>query len=249
MDRAQRMQLANDLSTAFREQHGEHIVAVGIRGSVARQEDNEFSNLNLVVVTDRPGVGASRSLLLGPTAVDVYVVDRESYLIDAATVGPWWPIRADQFTHSKPIHDPHDFYRDLRKTYESYVEGAPAEEFLRAEAANVVQAVTWAYKARSRISMAEGMSRIAIAESALRAVLALGLRARFVFKNPAHAFMMAGQLPGSPPRFTDSLNSALLAGSDTKEAVAALEDAIEAMLEAAVRNEVPISAEGPRDFV
>jgi kanamycin nucleotidyltransferase len=249
MDHAERMRIAKELSEGFIGRYGDQILATGIRGSVARNEDDEYSNLNMVVVTNDPGTSSSKSLLLGPVAVDVYVVDRAAYLEDAATVGPWWPIRADQFTHSMAIHDPADFYRDLRVTYERFVEQAADQDFLRAEAANVVQAVTWAYKARSRAGHTEGMSRIAIAESTLRAILALGLRARFIFKNLTHAFRLAGDLPGSPPRFKSSIEKALLAGSDTIEAVSALEDAIESLLEAAMANGVPITAEGIDEFL
>jgi len=249
MDHAQRLGLAKEISEEFIGRFGDQIVATGIRGSVARSEDDEYSNLNMVVVTQDPGTGSSKSLLLGPVAVDVFVVDRDAYLVDAATVGPWWPIRADQFTHSMALHDPTDFYRELRVTYERFVEQVADQDFLRAEAANVVQAVTWAYKARSRAGHTEGMSRIAIAESALRAILALGLRARFIFKNLTHAFRLAGDLPGSPPRFKASIEKALLAGSDTIEAVTALEDAIESLLERAIANGVPITAEGVDAFL
>jgi len=247
MDRGQRVQLAKDLSSGFLERYGDAIVATGMRGSVARGEDGENSNLNMVVVTKEPGVASSRSLLFGPIAVEAFVVDRDAYLVDAATIGPWWPVRADQFTHSTGLHDPDEFYRDLRTTYDTFVEQASPEEFLRAESANIVQAVTWAYKARS--GGGAEMSHLAIAESGLRAILALGLRARFVFKNLPHAFRMAGQLPGAPPRFASSLNKALASTTDTGEAVTALEDAIEAMLEVAVANGVPISAEGAQDFL
>src|SRR5438477_60862 len=76
MDRGERLDLAKELSNSFIERHGEHIVATGIRGSVARQEDVEQSNLNLVVVTTSPEVAVSRALLYGPIAVEVYVVDQ-----------------------------------------------------------------------------------------------------------------------------------------------------------------------------
>src|SRR2546421_5232701 len=101
------------------------------------------------------------------------------------------------------------------------------DDFLRAESANIVQAVTWAYKARAAAGNSDEMARVAIAEAALRAVLAMGLRARFVFKNVSHALRTASQLPGAPEGFAPAMATALGAGADTHNAVDAMERAIE----------------------
>jgi hypothetical protein len=249
MDRGERIQLARDLSDAFIQRHGDSIVATGIRGSVARQEDVEQSNLNMVVVTDAPGVAVPRALLYGPIAVELYAVDQKAYLEDARIVGPWWPVRADQFTHHMALHDPNDFWRDLRTVFEEAMSSQSDDEFLRAETANIAQAVSWAYKARAAGGNSEEMARLAIAETALRAVLAMGLRARFVFKNVAHALRFAPQLPGAPSAFGPAMQKALASGVETHEAISAIEDAIEALLELAVSNQVPVIAEGPADFL
>ncbi|TMK80728.1 MAG: hypothetical protein E6G46_08945 [Actinobacteria bacterium] len=244
MDRAERIQLARDVSDAFIERHGEAILATGIRGSVARQEDVEQSNLNMVVVTS-----VSRALLYGPIVVELYAVDDKAYLEDAHIVGPWWPVRADQFSHHLALHDPNEFWHSLRAAYEEAMTAQPDDEFLRAETANIAQAVSWAYKARAAAGNSDEMARLAIAEAALRAVLAMGLRARFVFKNVGHALRFAPQLPGAPAGFGPAMQRALASGMETDEAIGAIEDAIEALLEAAVANNVPVIAEGAADFL
>jgi hypothetical protein len=249
MDREQRVGLAKELSTAFIERHGNAIVATGIRGSVARQEDVEQSNLNMVVVTTSPDVSVSRALLYGPIAVELYVVDSGAYLEDAHIVGPWWPVRADQFSHHIALHDPDEFWHELRNAYNDAMTSRSDDDFLRAESANIVQAVSWAYKARAAAGNSDEMARLAIAEAALRAVLAMGLRARFVFKNLAHALRFAPQLPGAPPAFGPAMQKALAGGVDTTEAIGSIEDAIEALLEAAVANNVPVIAESATDFL
>src|SRR5205823_5621526 len=84
---------------------------------------------------------------------------------------------------------------------------------LRAETANIAQAVSWAYKARAAAGNSDEMARLAIAEGALRAVLAMGLRARFVFKNVGHALRFAPQLPGAPAGFGPAMQRALASGA------------------------------------
>jgi len=249
MDRGERVQLARDLSTAFVDRYGESIVATGIRGSVARQEDVEQSNLNMVVVTAAPDVAVSRALLFGPIAVELFVIDEQAYLEDARIVGPWWPVRADQFAHHIALHDPNEFWRELRRVYEEAVSSQRDDDFLRAESANIVQAVTWAYKARAAIGNSDEMARLAIAEAALRAVLAMGLRARFVFKNVSHALRAAPQLPGAPSAFGPAMLKALGTGTETHDAVDAMEEAIESLLEVALQNQVHVIAETPADFL
>jgi len=250
MEREERIQLAKDISAAFIERHGEAVVATGIRGSVARLEDVEQSNLNVVIVTTSPEpAGAPRSLLHGPIAVECYVVGENAYRDEARMIGPWWPVRADQFVHYMPLHDPTEFWNGLRRVYEKAIEEAPADAFVRAETANIVQAVSWAYKARAAARSAPQMAELAIAEAALRAVLAIGLRARFAFKNVSHALQFAPSLPGAPPSFGAALQRALSSQLDTEEAVSALEDAIEGLLNAAMQNNVPVVAEGVNEFL
>lgn len=250
MEREERIQLAKDISTAFIERYGDEIVATGIRGSVARHEDVEQSNLNMVVVTtSQEPAGAPRSLLHGPIAVECYVVGENAYRDEARMIGPWWPVRADQFVHHTPLHDPSEFWNGLRRVYENAIQQAPDESFIRAETANIVQAVSWAYKARAAARTAPEMAQLAIAESALRAVLAIGLRSRFVFKNVSHALRFAPQLPGSPESFGPALRNALSSQLSTEEAVGALEDAIERLLNAAMSNQVPVVAEGASEFL
>ena len=249
MDRGERVDLAKELSNTFIERYGDNVVATGIRGSVARQEDVEQSNLNMVVVTTSPEVAVSRALLFGPIAVELFVVDLNAYLDDARIIGPWWPVRADQFTHHIPLHDPNEFWKSLRKAFEETMEAQPDDEFLRAETANIVQAVSWAYKARAASGNSDEMARLAIAEAALRAVLAMGLRARFVFKNAAHAFRFAPQLPGAPQAFGPAMQKALSSSLPLPDAIGAMEDAVEALLEGAMANNVPVVAETAADFL
>src|SRR6266511_3192265 len=99
MDRSERIKIAKDLSAGFVGRFGEQIVATGVRGSVAREEDKEHSDVDMVVVTAEPGLVGSRSLLLGPIAVEVMAIDREGYFREAKIIGPWWPILADQYVH------------------------------------------------------------------------------------------------------------------------------------------------------
>ncbi|MGZ4120128.1 MAG: hypothetical protein ACXVQY_11980 [Actinomycetota bacterium] len=249
MDRAQRVELAKELSETFVARYGDGIVATGIRGSVARQEDTEQSNLNFVVVAAEPGMIASRALLYGPIAVELFAIDSKGYLEDARIIGPWWPVRADQFVHRTPLHDPNQFWQELRNAYNDAVAAARDEDFLRAEAANIVQAVTWAYKARGATGNSEAMARLSIAEAALRAVLAAGLRAHFAFKNIAHALRLGPQLPNMPEHFGLGLQKALSSGTETTDAVTAIEGAVEALLELAVEHHVPIIAEGTDEFL
>jgi kanamycin nucleotidyltransferase len=249
MDRAERIRVAKELSEGFLGRFGDQIVATGLRGSVAREEDNEHSDVDMVVITEDAGIVGSRSLLLGPIAVEVLATSRAEYLHEATVIGPWWPMLADQFIHSRPLHDPNNFYGELRRHYDAAMNAASDEVFVRAESQDIVQAVTWAYKARASTGSNETIARLAIAESALRAVMSIGLRARFVFKNSAHAFRIIGQLPGAPPRFGKAMETALTSGTDVVEAVGAIEEAIEALLEAAIANGVPITGESADDFL
>ncbi|MBX0326689.1 nucleotidyltransferase domain-containing protein [Oscillochloris sp. ZM17-4] len=91
MDHPTRVQLARDIAARLAAAYGERIVVGGVYGSTARGDDTEWSDLDLLVVTQGAGGPAGRSFLFQGIAVGVSVLDRAELERTLTSPGPRWP--------------------------------------------------------------------------------------------------------------------------------------------------------------
>jgi hypothetical protein len=241
--------LAKDLAARLLGKHGEAgILAVGVHGPAARGED--ASGLDLAVVTTGPEMEAPERLLRHRgVVVDLGVITAEDYLAEAALIGPAWPLAADQYRAMMPVYDPSGFFGKLRAAHEEAMAGAPEGAFLAAAGWNLAQAL--AQQARAELAEAEGdqaAALFAVREGALLAALTLGLLGRAAYRDVGHAIASASAAP-MPPGFAETFRLAVDPDSDAHLAVAALGEALAALIELARRDGVPFEAAELDDFL
>src|SRR3954468_20735149 len=83
------------------------VQAIGVQGSLAHGDDHDGSDVNLLVVTYRPGAGprpAPREV--DGTLVDLEVVAGDEGLRRARQLTPRWPLTADRYLTARVLHDP-----------------------------------------------------------------------------------------------------------------------------------------------
>jgi hypothetical protein len=241
--------LARELATRLLAKHGEAgVLAVGVHGPTAHGEDG--TRLDLAVVTTGPEVELPERLLRHRgVVIDLGVITAEDYLAEAASIGPAWPLAADQYRSMMPVYDPSEFFGKLRTTHEEAVAGAPEGTFRAAAGWNLAQALA----ALAQAEQAEGQgdaagALLAVREGALLAALTLGLVGRTAYRDARHALRSASAAP-MPPGFADTLQLALDPTSDAHLAVAALSEALAALSELARRDGLPFEAEELDDFL
>ena len=165
------------------------VQAVGVHGSLAHGDDQDGSDVNLLVVTYRPGGGPRPALRkVDGTLVDVEVVTDEEGLRRARQLTPRWPLEADRFVTTRVLHDPCGWFGRQRDVHLARLaEARPPEftglarhnwEMASAAHARAVRLAEW-YETDAALVM--------IAESRLRAALVAGFLTRTYFRNPADA--------------------------------------------------------------
>jgi hypothetical protein len=86
--------------------------------------------VDLVVVTYRPGQGPTpTSRRIDGLIVDLVVISAEEYLSHARTLTTRWPLAADQYLHTKPLHDETGWHERLRDTHLARLAEASGREF------------------------------------------------------------------------------------------------------------------------
>ena len=170
------------------------VQAIGVHGSLAHGDDTDASDVNLVVVTYRPGTGPRPTMRrVDGILVDLTVLTGEDGMRQARELTPEWPLDADRFLTVRPLHDPRGWLGARRDAHlAKLAETRPAEfsslarhnwGMASAAHARAVRLAEW-YETDSAL--------VLIAQARLRAALVAGLLSRTSFRNRADAVKRTG---------------------------------------------------------
>jgi Nucleotidyltransferase domain len=170
------------------------VLAVGVHGSLAHGDDTDTSDVDLVVVTYRPDTGPRPSTRrVDGVLVDLGVVSADEYLQHARTLSTSWPLLADRYVTTRPMHDPTDWLRRLRDTHLTRLADANAREFSTlAREAWARAASAHARATRLAEFYATDAALLLLGEARLGAAMVVGLLSRTYFRNSADAVQRTG---------------------------------------------------------
>jgi hypothetical protein len=186
--------VAEEVAEALRRRWGGELQAIGVHGSLAHGDDAHALEVDLVVVTRRARTGpAPGTRRVAGVIVDLGVISADEYLRHARTLTTSWPLAADQYITTKPLHDPDGWLPRLRDTHlaqlaqtEAHVFAALAREaWYRAKRAQVL-----ARRMAERYETDGAM--LVLGEARLGVALVAGLLTRTYFRGTADAVIRTG---------------------------------------------------------
>jgi hypothetical protein len=168
--------------------------AIGVRGSLAHGDDHDGSDVNLVVVTYRPGGGPKPVLRrVDGIAVSLDVVTGDEALRQARELTPRWPLVADGLLTTHPLLDEHGFFGTLRDTHQGRLaEARPGDFTAPARHDWEVAAAAHARAVRLAEYYETDAALVMIATARVHAALVAGLLGRTYFRNEADAVRKTG---------------------------------------------------------
>ncbi len=186
--------VAEQVADAARRRYEADILAIGVHGSLAHGDDNEASDVDLVVVTYRPAAGPRPSTRrVDGVIVDLGVVGADEYLQHARTLSTSWPLAADQYVTNRPIYDPHAWLAKLRDTHLARLAEARPREFTALAREAWCRAASAHAKATRLAAWHETEAALLVlGEARLSAAMVTGLLTRTYFRNSADAVTRTG---------------------------------------------------------
>jgi predicted nucleotidyltransferase len=193
--RVARRRLAERIAEAIMNRHWTGVHAIGVLGSIARGDDDEYSDLNVGVVTTGPSAGSLRSIVrrVDGAVVHLEVRSVDAWLDAARTLTPEWPLDANRFLIAQPIYDPSGWYPVLREAHLARLREATDAEFARLARAALLSAIVYTGRARREFvrSGADDTAYL-LTHAALRTALVTGLLERTRFRHRRDALRRTG---------------------------------------------------------
>jgi predicted nucleotidyltransferase len=168
--------------------------AIGVHGSLAHGDDTDSSDLNLHVVTYRPGAGPHATLRrVDGILVDLSVGTADDGMRRARELTPRWPLEADRYLSSRDLFDPGGWFAGQRDAHLGKLAETRPGEFSGLARRN--WCVASAAHARA-VRLAEwyetDAALVLLAEARLHAAMVAGLLSRTYFRNRADAVKRTG---------------------------------------------------------
>ncbi len=189
-----RWAVAEQITFALRTRYGMDLQAVGVHGSLAHGDDTDASDVELVVVTRHAGAGPpAGTRRIDGVIVDLSVVPAEEYLRHAATLTTSWPLVADRYLATRPLHDPDAWLPRLRDTHLARLAGTEPHVFASLAREAWCRARTAQATARRLAEWFETDSAmLVLGEARLGVAVVDGLLTRTYFRDGADAVKRVG---------------------------------------------------------
>ena len=170
------------------------ILATGVYGSMAHGDDADGSDVDLIVVTYRPGAGPPAvTRQVDGVLVEVTVVAAEEGLRQARVLTSRWPLLADHYLTTRPLLDPQGWLTSRREAHLARVAAArPGEITALARENWHVAAGAHARAVRLAEWYDTEAALLLLGEARLHAALVVGLLGRTPYRNAADAVRRTG---------------------------------------------------------
>ncbi|MCX7844567.1 MAG: nucleotidyltransferase [Candidatus Bipolaricaulota bacterium] len=185
------------------------VLAVGLYGSLARDEDGPYSDIEILCVLGSSGEEYTREGIVGPAKVEVNFLSQDVLFARAAEVPPEWPLTHGAYVYTRPLYDPQGVFPRLREA----VRSPPEEAFRRAMQALIVEEL---YELMGKVRNArhwgawEELPFLAV-HLAFHGALLVGLANRHVYRSASKMLADSLGLPERPSGY-DRLCALVQAG-------------------------------------
>jgi predicted nucleotidyltransferase len=221
MTHEERLRIARQVADRIVRKHGERITAIAAYGSVAKNEDRTYSDLDMWVATTEPFEDV-RFFVYSDMAISIAWDTEQVRLEYARQVTPSWPLQADEVRSYIVLFERGDFMQRLREAALDVRE----EEFASAIRLLMAHATETINKIRNTRETGDHYRLMVEGRwLALHSTMALGLLNRRYYPGGRGLYRLARQLPKQPKDYARLLDVA--GGFTTAEGEVVYEAAME----------------------
>lgn len=199
MEHQQRVELAQMIAERLMARYGKSVKAIGLYGSLARNEDGPYSDIEMFCVLRTPGEIRTYEWCAGPWKAEVNVLDEVSLRQKASQVNGYWARTHGAFVRILPLTDTENYFGGLRELVMSH----PPELF-RAVIEEVLIGDIYELVGKVRNAHVRGRDQalaVLAVELTQRTAYALGLEHRHLYGTSSSVLDEAVKLSDPPDGF------------------------------------------------
>lgn len=102
----ERLARARQIAARFARHFGARHRATAIYGSLARNQDGPYSDIEMFVIVEGENIDHPYEWSAGPWKAEVDVYSADEFFRQAAAFDEFWPVTHGAFVHFLPLHDP-----------------------------------------------------------------------------------------------------------------------------------------------
>jgi kanamycin nucleotidyltransferase len=114
LQRTQRMVIAHEIAARVKERFPQEIFAIGLYGSLAREEDGPYSDIELFGVLRTEHYKHRYEWCTAEWKAEVDLYGKQTLLERAARVDDRWPLTHSALQSILPLYDPEQFFVEIR---------------------------------------------------------------------------------------------------------------------------------------
>jgi kanamycin nucleotidyltransferase len=244
ISRSERFQTCQEIAARLHEVYKEKVLAIGVYGSISRETDGPYSDIEMFCVLEESGeeIEFSYEWSAGPWKAEVNVCSADVLLNTAATVEDDWPLIHGPFFSPLSLYDPKGFFETLKKAAES-----PAQEDFTEAINGILVGEMYEFIGKLRNVNLTGphtyLPYLAMQFAQYGAML-IGLHNRKLYSTGAKVLPEALELPNRPAGF-DQVARLVMAGDldDPAKIVGACEAFWDGLQEWAAQHQYVIHSE------
>lgn len=187
------------IAKALQNHYQERLIALGVYGSLARDTDGPFSDIEMHCIIQGEEIDYAYEWSAGPWKAEVDVYSPEVILAQAREVDGDWSITHGAFVRVLPLFDPQDFFVRLKEAALSQPEELfqyRIKEVVIGDLYELVGKVRNAWMAQNFACLPEYALQLAKGTACL-----VGLAERHLFHGSGNFFREALALPNAPQGF------------------------------------------------
>jgi len=119
MNHRARIEIATRVKKMVLRKYRKDILGIAIYGSVAKQEDRKYSDLEIFAVTKKKLAVRERRYIYKNMPIEISYIPEREMLRKARQVTPDWPIVADFYRSYRILYDNVDWFRKLERAVAS----------------------------------------------------------------------------------------------------------------------------------
>ncbi|GHO47938.1 kanamycin nucleotidyltransferase C-terminal domain-containing protein [Ktedonospora formicarum] len=121
--REARLQLAQKIVEKLKERYENDLLAVAVFGSVARGEDKDFSDLDMIAVVQQgQGVADDFNAIVDGLKYAVDIFSQDIVLGKMTTVHMRWPFLAGKFVTAVPLYDKQGIFASYKGIFQKFIQ-------------------------------------------------------------------------------------------------------------------------------